>query len=147
MMEKLWDYLLGSKFTIYTDNNPLAYVRESKLGVAQIRWLGELALFGFDIKYRTGRSNKAAGALSCHPYVLEEMDNDSKSKQYETISYTMVCEELEEIIDKEKLPIECKVAIQKEENKPAQQELELHSNVIEVLSKVSPSKMKKSLAN
>ena len=26
-------------------------------------------------------------------------------------------------------------------NKPAQQELELHSNVIEVLSKVSPSEM------
>ena len=24
--EKLRDYLLGSKFTIYTDNNPLAYV-------------------------------------------------------------------------------------------------------------------------
>ena len=24
MTEKLWDYLLGSKFTMYTDNNPLA---------------------------------------------------------------------------------------------------------------------------
>ena len=29
VMEKLRDYLLGSKFTIYTDNNPLAYVKES----------------------------------------------------------------------------------------------------------------------
>ena len=29
--EKLRDYILGSKFTIYTDNNPLAYVKESKL--------------------------------------------------------------------------------------------------------------------
>ena len=28
--EKLRDYLLGSKFTIYTDNNQLAYVKESK---------------------------------------------------------------------------------------------------------------------
>ena len=52
--EKLRDYLLGSKFTVYTDNNPLAYVKESKLGVAQIRWLSKLALFNFDIKYRSG---------------------------------------------------------------------------------------------
>ena len=52
--EKPRDYLLGSKFTVYTDNNPLAYVKESKLGVAQIRWLSKLALFNFDIKYRSG---------------------------------------------------------------------------------------------
>ena len=57
VMEKLRDYLLGSKFTVYTDNNPLAYVKESKLGVAQIRWLSKLALFDFDIKYRSGKSN------------------------------------------------------------------------------------------
>ena len=47
MMEKVRDYLLGSKFTIYTDNNPLTYVKGSKLGVAQISWLSELALFDF----------------------------------------------------------------------------------------------------
>ena len=34
--EKLWDYLLGSKFMVYTENNPLVYVMESKLGAAQI---------------------------------------------------------------------------------------------------------------
>ena len=36
VIEKLRDYLLGSKFTAYTDNNPLAYVKESKVGAAQI---------------------------------------------------------------------------------------------------------------
>ena len=36
VMEKLRNYLLGSKFTIYIDNNPLAYVQESRLGAAQI---------------------------------------------------------------------------------------------------------------
>ena len=55
--EKFRDYLLGSRFQVYTDNNPLAYVMESKLGVSQIWWLSELALFDFVIKYRTGRSN------------------------------------------------------------------------------------------
>ena len=35
--EKFKDYLLGSKFTVYTDNNPLVYIKSSKLGAAQIR--------------------------------------------------------------------------------------------------------------
>ena len=80
--------------------------------------------------------------LSHHPYVPEEMDNDSGSEEYETISCTTVCEELEEIIEWEKLPIECKVDIKNKGNKPAQQELELHFSVIDILSKVSPSEMK-----
>ena len=51
VMEKFHDYLLGSKFHVYTDNSPLAYVRESKLGASQIQWLSELALFDFTIHY------------------------------------------------------------------------------------------------
>ena len=53
--EKFKDYLLGSKFTVYTDNNPIVHIQKSKLGAAQIRWLSELALYDFDIIYRTGR--------------------------------------------------------------------------------------------
>ena len=45
--EKFQDYLLGSKFPVYSVNNPLAYVQESKLGACQIRWLSKLALFNF----------------------------------------------------------------------------------------------------
>ena len=60
--EKFRDYLLGSKFTVYTDNNPLAYVQTSKLGVSQICWLGELALFDFNIIYRSGKTNQATDA-------------------------------------------------------------------------------------
>ena len=37
VMEKLRDYLLGSKFKMYTDNNLLAYVWESSLLWAHIR--------------------------------------------------------------------------------------------------------------
>ena len=43
-MEKLRDYLLHSRFTIYKDNKPLAYIKESKLGAVQIQWLNELFL-------------------------------------------------------------------------------------------------------
>ena len=50
--EKFRDYLLGSKFTVYTDNNPLAYIQTSKLGASQIHWLSKLALFDFNIIYQ-----------------------------------------------------------------------------------------------
>ena len=48
--EKFKDYLLGSKFTVYTDNNPLVYVKSSKLGAAQVCWLSELALYEFQYR-------------------------------------------------------------------------------------------------
>ena len=48
-------------------------------------------------------------ALSHHLYVSEEIYSNSDSEKYETISYDIVCEELEEIIDGEKLPIECNI--------------------------------------
>ena len=34
--EKFWEYLLGLQFQVYTDNNPLTCVQESKLGAVQI---------------------------------------------------------------------------------------------------------------
>ena len=36
VMEKFRDYLLGLQFQAHTDNNPFAYVMESKLGPSQI---------------------------------------------------------------------------------------------------------------
>ena len=72
---------------MYMDNNPLAYVRESKLGAAQIRLLSKLA-----------------DALRNHPYVPGEMDSNSDCDEYETISYATVCEELKEIINGKNSP-------------------------------------------
>ena len=141
-MEKILDYLLGSKFTMYMDNNSLAYIREIRLGLAEIRLLSKLVLFDFDVKYRMDKSNKTVDALRHCSYVPGEMDNGSDSVEYKTISYTTVCKELEEIIDGEKFPIECKVAIQEKQNKPAQQELELHFIAIGVLNQVTPSDIK-----
>ena len=63
--EKFRDYLIGSTFTMYTDNNPLSYIQSTpKLGAIEQRWAGQLALFSFQIKYRSGRSNRNADALS-----------------------------------------------------------------------------------
>ena len=94
--EKFKDYLLGSKFTVFTDNNPLVYVKTSKLGAAQIRWLSELALYDFDIVYRTGRSNLVADALSHRPEVEGENHNqtgsDNGDEEWQAISYSTICE-------------------------------------------------------
>ena len=87
------DYLLGLKFTVYTDNNPLAYVQTSKLGASQIHWLSELVLFNFNIIYRSGKTNQATDALSqCpEPNCRLESDSDSNSDDPVLLSYATIC--------------------------------------------------------
>ena len=100
--EKFKDYLLGSKFTIFTDNNPLVYVKTSKLGAAKIRWLSELALYDFDIVYHTGCSNLVADTLSCRPEAEGENHNqtcsDNDDEEWQAVSYSAICQELQGII-------------------------------------------------
>ena len=95
VMEKFLDYLLGSQFQVYTDNNPLAHVLKSKLATSQAWWLNELALFDFVIKYWTGHSNRATNVLCCHPFNPSCDDSTSESKtdsvEVEVISYLLVC--------------------------------------------------------
>lgn len=64
MTEKFREYLLGHKCVVYTDNNPLSHLSSAKLGATEQRWAAQLASFDFEIKYRTGRSNQNADALS-----------------------------------------------------------------------------------
>ena len=65
--DKFRDYLLGVPFTILTDNNPLAHLNTAKLGACEMRWVAQLAAFNFDVKFRLGRSNQCADALSWYP--------------------------------------------------------------------------------
>ena len=39
--DKFKDYLLGSKFTVFTDNNPLCYIKSSKLGA--LKYVGSVS--------------------------------------------------------------------------------------------------------
>ena len=77
MCDKFKDYLLGSKFTVFTDNNLLCYIKSSKLGAVQICWLSKLTLYNFNIIYRTGKSNLIADALSCHLEVNKEVEKEA----------------------------------------------------------------------
>ena len=89
--DKFKDYLLGSKFTVFTDNNPLCYIKSSKLGAAQLCWLSELTLYDFDIVYCSGKSNLVADALSRHPEVEEdtkkEIPPESDDDEWIMVSY------------------------------------------------------------
>ena len=63
------DYLYYvPSFRVYTDNHPLTYVLTSaKLNATGPHWVGELADFNFDIKYRPGKSYVDADTFSRMP--------------------------------------------------------------------------------
>ena len=107
VIEKFQDYLLGSWFQVYTDNNLLAYVLESKLGALQIWWLSELALFNFVIKDQTGHFNRATDAPSHCPFNPSCDDSFTKSEadseESEVISYSSVCEAVDLCLNSTKI--------------------------------------------
>ena len=144
MIEKLRHYLLGSNSTVYTNNNPLIYVQGSNLGMAQIQWFSELALFDFDIKYRCGKSNQAADALSHCPKANNDNSTNSDSEEHETILYAVACDDLCAVIKGEKSSLHIKIAVQEEMTKqlPDSEKISAHSEMMGILSKVTPEMMK-----
>lgn len=71
MGEKFREYLLGHKCVVFT-NNPLSYLNSAKLGATEQRWVAQLAVFDFDIRYRSGRVNRNTDALS-RQYLAEHV--------------------------------------------------------------------------
>ena len=62
--EKCREYLWGNRCVVYMDNNPLSHLTSAKLGATEQQWAAELASFDFELKYRSGKSNQNADALS-----------------------------------------------------------------------------------
>ena len=64
--DKFHEYLYGSQFQVYTDNNPLTYVlTTAKLDATGHRWVAALSNYTFSILYKPGKGHKDADALSC----------------------------------------------------------------------------------
>ena len=83
IVDKFHDYLYGNDFVVMTDNNPLTYILSTaKLDATGHRWVSELANYKFSIKYRPGKQNADADALSRLP--------NSVSAPYQSLSNDVV---------------------------------------------------------
>ena len=62
---KFRHYLMEAKCTVFTDNSEVAYInRKTDLTALEQRWMGRLAPFDIEIKYKAGGLNKFADDLS-----------------------------------------------------------------------------------
>ena len=86
--DKFRDYLLGSKFVLETDNNPLTYLfTTARLDATGHRWVAELSMFDFKIIYRPGKTNVVADSLSrMYSSERESVDRDTVQAIFKAVS-------------------------------------------------------------
>ncbi|CAJ2661553.1 unnamed protein product [Trifolium pratense] len=90
-IQKWRPYLLGRHFQVHTDQKSLKHITEQKtMGEDQQKWIAKLIGFDFEVKYKPGKENSVADALS-------------RQMQYSTISVVQceAWEGLEEEIQKD----------------------------------------------
>ena len=86
--DKFHDYLYGSEFAVYTDNNPLTYVlTTAKLDATGHRWLAGLSTYNFSIHYVAGQQNVDADSLS-------RAVRDNAAERVEAESINAICSAL-----------------------------------------------------
>ena len=65
VVQKFHEYLYGSSFDIYADNNPIIYIlATAKLDAASHWWVASLANYNFWLHYQARKAKIDAGALS-----------------------------------------------------------------------------------
>ena len=79
--DKFREYLYGSEFQVYMDNNPLTYVlTTAKLDATGHRWVAALSNYTYSIIYKPGKGHHDADALS-HIKWPEAMELNSQAVQ------------------------------------------------------------------
>ena len=83
MSDKFRHYLIGAQCTVFTDNSAVSYIEKKQVLTAlEQRWLARLAPFNITLKYRAGKLNGVADALSRNK-IVEEVGMDDFRKLYE----------------------------------------------------------------
>ena len=82
-------YLYGSKFTVRTDHHSLQWLHKSESS-RLTRWVLRLQEFQFNIKHRSGQSNRHADALSRNPRLasLSSPATSDSEKLLPSVCYT-----------------------------------------------------------
>lgn len=72
-------YLYGQKFTLVTDHKPLTFIKTSDKNQKILRWRLDLENYDYEVKYKEGKSNVVADALSRMPIEtnINESNNDA----------------------------------------------------------------------
>ena len=69
-----WNYLLGNKFLLLTDNTCMKNLfMQCGLNAWQARWLAFLSEFDFEVRHIKGKENKVADALSWRTHGISEI--------------------------------------------------------------------------
>ena len=125
--------------------------------MSQIHWLSELALFDFNIIYRSGKSNQAADALSwcLEPNCKLESDDDSDndSSYPVVLSYATICNIIKPVLGDTNIPLNIEKKAQAacnlsegEKNMPkchAIPDLTAQTSAVSVFDQVPPATMAK----
>lgn len=73
---------------MYTDKNPVAHLQMARLGAVEQRWVAQLASFDYEVKYRLGKANVNADALSRLPVPSREAASLDRGRGADPEVYT-----------------------------------------------------------
>ena len=88
-------YLVGAKFTVYTDHRALVWLKSAKHTGRLERWALKLQEYNYDIIHRPGKSNYVADALSRLSYPVQTQDSDCSTDNTPEVSSVQVDENTE----------------------------------------------------
>ena len=100
---KTWrHYLDAQEFVVHTDHSPLTYLQsQPKLSKRQARWLEVLQELKFSIKYKAGKDNIVADALSrvqhgaeCSALQISQVSTDFADRVKAAYQHDAVCQKM-----------------------------------------------------
>ncbi|KAL7298560.1 hypothetical protein TKK_0008334 [Trichogramma kaykai] len=79
-VEQFRPYIYRHPFIIYTDHQPLVWFKTAELNTRIQKWRFKLAEYQYDIRYKVGKSNCAADALSRNPVKINIVTRAQQKK-------------------------------------------------------------------